>query len=100
MNSISKSICIILVCLFVGLNANAQIKETVAVLNIDTKGVIQDPSSMGYMVRLEMEKAQIYTVMDMYDITDILETLDKDLGREPTQEEIDEAVEDARSDGY
>jgi len=73
MKTINKAICIVLISLFIGSDSNAQIKQTAAVLNIDTKGVIQDPASMGYMVRLEMEKAKTYTIMDMYDITDILE---------------------------
>ena len=51
----------------------AQDKQTVAVLNIDTKGVIQDAEAMGYLVRLELEKTKKYNVMDKYDIADIIE---------------------------
>ncbi|HEY5690123.1 MAG TPA: hypothetical protein VIS49_01585, partial [Cyclobacteriaceae bacterium] len=37
-------------------------KKTAAVLGIDSKGVIQDAESVGYMVRLELEKANVYNV--------------------------------------
>ncbi|MBN4062117.1 MAG: hypothetical protein COA57_02845 [Flavobacteriales bacterium] len=51
----------------------AQPRQTVAILNIDTKGVIQDATAMGYLARLELEKTNVYNVMDKYDIADILE---------------------------
>lgn len=54
-------------------SAFAQNKQTVAVLNIDTKGIIQEPEAMGYLVRLELEKTKKYNVMDKYDIADIIE---------------------------
>jgi len=73
MKTICKAICIVCISLATCHNTNAQHRETVAVLNIDTKGVLQDPESMGYMVRLELEKAKVYTIMDKYDIADILE---------------------------
>ena len=73
MKLISKVICIVLLSLFACIDGNAQGRKTVAVLNIDTKGVLQDPESMGYMVRLELEKTEVYTVIDKYDIADIIE---------------------------
>lgn len=45
-------------------------KKTAAVLGIDSKGVIQDAESVGYMVRLELEKANVYNVMDKYDVAE------------------------------
>lgn len=54
-------------------------KATVAVLNIDTKGIIQDPSSMSYLVRLELEKTGVYTVMDKYDVADFVKKSGIDL---------------------
>lgn len=62
-----------LLVLLVSTHTYADSKETVAVLNIDTKGVIQDPEAMGYLVRLELEKTKMYNVMDKYDIADIVE---------------------------
>lgn len=53
-----------------------QPKETLAVISIDTKGITSDKSAIRKMVLLEVEKANIYTVMDKYDIDDIL---DKDV---------------------
>jgi len=73
MRTISKAICIGLISTLFSLNVNAQIRETVAVLNIDSRGVIQNPESMGYLVRLELEKTGVYNVMDKYDVADIVE---------------------------
>ena len=56
----------------ISLNLNAQSKPIAAVLGIDSKGVIQDAESVGYMVRLEMEKANTYSMMDKYDVADIV----------------------------
>ncbi len=45
-------------------------KPLAAVLGIDSKGVIQDAAAVGYMVRLELEKANVYSMMDKYDIAE------------------------------
>src|SRR4051812_31233272 len=45
-------------------------KPVAAVLGIDTKGVIQESESVGYMVRLELEKANVYNIMDKYDVAE------------------------------
>lgn len=47
-------------------------KPSVAVLNIDSKGVISDPQETGYLVRLELEKTGKVTVMDKYEVADVL----------------------------
>ncbi len=52
----------------------AQTKSTIAVLNIDSKGMVQDPEAMGYMVRLELEKTGVYAVMDRYEVAEMLST--------------------------
>ncbi|HWY38175.1 MAG TPA: hypothetical protein VNY73_06420, partial [Bacteroidia bacterium] len=54
------------------LHAQNQAKPVAAVLGIDSKGVIQDAESVGYMVRLEMEKANVYNMMDKYDVADVV----------------------------
>ena len=51
-------------------SAQNQTKPTAAVLGIDSKGVIQDAASVGYMVRLELEKTNLYNVMDKYDVAE------------------------------
>ncbi|MBN2213800.1 MAG: hypothetical protein JW723_06105 [Bacteroidales bacterium] len=48
--------------------SNGQTQKTVAVLNIDTKDLSLDPASMGSLVRLELEKTKVFSVMDKYDI--------------------------------
>ena len=52
--------------------AFAQAKPAIAVLNIDTKGMVQDPQAMGYMVRLELEKTGVYSVLDRYETAEML----------------------------
>jgi hypothetical protein len=52
---------------------NAQTPKTIAVLNIDTKDLILDPASMGNLVRLELEKTKVYSVMDKYDVAYLTE---------------------------
>ncbi len=54
-------------------------KPVAAVLGIDSKGVIQDSESVGYMVRLELEKANVYNVMDKYDVEEAVKKNNIDL---------------------
>ncbi len=72
-NSIRIRFCTAFLCL-AGLFANAQnqSKPMAAVLGIDSKGVIPDAETVGYMVRLEMEKVKIYNMMDKYDVADAI----------------------------
>ncbi len=50
----------------------AQTKPKIAVLNIDVTDVLLNPISAGDLVRIELQKADLYTVMDKYDINDII----------------------------
>ncbi len=52
---------------------SAQTQKTIAVLNIDTKDLSLDPASMGNLVRLELEKTKVYSVMDKYDVAYVTE---------------------------
>ena len=54
-------------------SAYTQVKATVAILNIDAKGVLLDPVAMSNLVRLELEKTNVYNVMDKYDQADVIE---------------------------
>lgn len=54
-------------------------KATIAVLNIDSKGIVQDASAMSYLVRLELEKTGVYSVMDKYDVADFVKKSGIDL---------------------
>jgi hypothetical protein len=49
----------------------AQNKPSVAVLNIDSKGIINNSEEMGYLVRLELEKTGAYSVLDKYEVKEI-----------------------------
>lgn len=47
-------------------------RPVVAVLSIDSHGVTADKESVSYIVRLELEKANVYTVMDKYDVAEAI----------------------------
>ena len=57
----------------------AQTKPTIAVLNIDSKGVINTSEEMGYLVRLELEKTEAYSVMDKYEVSEVVKANSIDL---------------------
>ena len=52
--------------------AQSNPKPVAAVIGIDCKGILPDHESVGYMVRLELEKTDVYTVMDKYDVTETI----------------------------
>lgn len=43
-------------------------RPTITVLNVDTKGLELDPTQMGNLVRIEMEKLDTFDVTDRYDV--------------------------------
>ncbi len=53
-----------------GLIAQEQKKPTIAVLDIDTKVVNYDNQTMGNLVRKELDKIGVYTVLDRYEVTE------------------------------
>ena len=60
--------------------AQEQIKPTIAVLAIDCKTMqTQDSESITYMVRLELEKTGLYSVMDRYEIAEIINKNNMDI---------------------
>src|SRR5438309_7693583 len=63
-------LCFSIGCVSLYSSAQDQSKPVAAVLGIDSKGVIQDPEAISYMVKLEMEKANVYTMMDKYDVAE------------------------------
>lgn len=74
-NNIQSRIAVMCILfLFTGclLKAQNQTKPNAAVLGIDSKGVIPDAEAIGYMVRLEMEKVNVYNMMDKYDVADAI----------------------------
>lgn len=46
---------------------------TLTVLNIDTKGVQLEPSQMGNLVRIELEKLNAFDVTDRYDVAYVIQ---------------------------
>jgi hypothetical protein len=48
-------------------------RSRVTVLNIDTKGINLDPSQMGGIVRMELDKLDTFEVMDKYDVNYVIE---------------------------
>lgn len=59
--------------LLLSTNAQAQLKPSIAVLNIDSKGLNLDPAQMGNLVRIELGKLDTYEVMDRYDVAYLVE---------------------------
>lgn len=51
-------------------------KSTIAILNIDTEGITETPEQVGNFVRLEVDKLNIYEVMDKYDVAYLIEKND------------------------
>ena len=80
-NSKKIQIPVKIMALFIGMiffqnswaQQNSNHKKTVTVLNIDTKGLGYEPSQMGNLVRLELEKLDTFNVIDRYDVTYLLE---------------------------
>ncbi|MBL7895787.1 MAG: hypothetical protein JNK50_10895 [Bacteroidia bacterium] len=65
--------------LFLSIGMWAQTKQNIAVLNIDSKGVIQTSEEMGYLVRLELEKTKTYSVLDKYEVNEVIKANDIDV---------------------
>lgn len=53
-------------------NANSQNKPLAAVLHMETKGVVFEPSQAGSILRMELEKTERYIVLDRYDMEEVL----------------------------
>lgn len=72
MKAINKLLTIAFVLGVILLQAQST-RETMTVLNIDSKGVNMDPATMGNMVRMELEKLDSFDVMDRYDVSYMVE---------------------------
>lgn len=70
--SLRNMILIYVSFMFYFSNAQSNTQPLVAVLGIDSKGVIQDQESISFMVRLEIEKTNTLIVMDKYEVSEIL----------------------------
>jgi len=65
---------LILIFIFFPVLMFSQNKESIAIIGIDTKGVMFDNISMENLLRLEVEKTNKYEVFDKYDVNNILKT--------------------------
>lgn len=46
-------------------------KPTLAVMNLDAQGLSIDPSTISYIVRLEVDKTNVYSLIDKYEMADV-----------------------------
>ena len=70
---LKKGISACLIFLTISFLCISQEKVSIAVIGIDCKGIKLDNISMGNLVRLELEKANLYEVFDKYDVSNILD---------------------------
>ena len=71
-----KKLCVLLSVIVLGvfnISAQNQIRQKVAVLNLDTKGFAYDPVQAGNIARIELDKLNMFDVMDRYDIDYLLD---------------------------
>ncbi len=68
-------IVIVLYIIIITITCNAQVnkKSTVAILNIDTQGMSETPEQMGNLARMELDKLNLFQVMDKYDVNYLTE---------------------------
>ena len=69
----------------------AQQKPSLAVLNVESRGIINDPQEVAFMVRLELEKNGAYNVMDKYEVAQVLKNAKYDLSACLTKQCMSEA---------
>ncbi len=76
-----KSLTLLALLIGTSLNAMSQgdDKASAAVLSVESKGLINNSESVSYMVRLELEKANVYTIMDKYDMAELVKKNSIDL---------------------
>lgn len=72
---IMKTLQLLLIgmCMWVFQGSAQNPKPRITVLNIDTKGINMTPDQMGNLVRMELEKLDIYGVTDRYDAKYLIE---------------------------
>lgn len=72
-SSIYKLLPVVLFAYLTPCSAQNTPLPSLAVLGIESNGVPNDANSVAYMFRLEIEKLNIYYVMDKYDVAEIAE---------------------------
>ena len=67
--NIKQLVATTLISLSIQLSAQTEIRKTsIGLISLDTKEIAIEPSSMGNMVRTELEKLDTFSVVDRYDI--------------------------------
>ena len=66
MRRLTQSILVVLFLFFIQIS-NAQ-KQSLAVFNMDSQGIEMTPEQLGNLARMEIEKLDLYEVMDRYDV--------------------------------
>lgn len=76
MNSknVLKVICLVFLSIVNVKNIRAQNKVKIGVVSMDTRGLTVNNESMTNMVHLELEKLNMYEVLDRYDVADIVKS--------------------------
>ncbi|MCK4921434.1 MAG: hypothetical protein KAS71_10340 [Bacteroidales bacterium] len=79
-----RKLIVLLLIGLVSLQANysyltAQDRETIAILYFDTNDIPYDAKTLGNMIRIEVEKMQLYTIIDKYDMFDMLSKNELDI---------------------
>ncbi|MHC1775485.1 MAG: hypothetical protein AB9834_08740 [Lentimicrobium sp.] len=54
------------------MKVSAQDKKSIAIISMDTKDLVYDSQAITNMVRLELEKANVFEVLDRYDVSDLI----------------------------
>jgi hypothetical protein len=75
-----KKMSVCLVLLLISFLGFCQEKTSIAIIGIDTKGIDLNNVSMENLLRLELEKVNMYEVLDKYDVANILDENDVDAG--------------------
>ncbi|MBL4715180.1 MAG: hypothetical protein JKX95_00970 [Bacteroidia bacterium] len=74
-----KSIAVALAFLFLTGFSQAQNNAEVAVMYLDSKGILLDSEQLTNLIRIELEKTNVYQVLDKYEMYDIIERKELDL---------------------
>lgn len=67
-------ILVLVLMILFPLNGFGQNVSSIAVSHIDTKNIQVSPHDMGNLVRLELEKKDMFNIVDRYDMSDILKS--------------------------
>ncbi len=56
-----------------------QTLASIAVSNVDTRGIELSPTDMGNLLRLQLDKTGLFNIVDRYDMTDLLNIAELDI---------------------